>query len=160
MTTPLELPAYKEVSAAFSYDPLTGVLTRLSTGKPAGSLTAKGYLRVRYNGPLYYVHRLAWLLHYKEPPRGSIDHVDGIGSHNAISNLRDLTHAINMQNQRSPRRTNKARLLGVSATRYGTFQSEISCGGDRVFLGTFSTAEEAHEAYIAKKRLIHIGSTL
>lgn len=159
-TTTLKLPDYAEVSAVLTYNPTTGIVTRLSNGMPVGYLTPRGYLRTRFKGLLYYVHRLAWLLYHHKPPEGFIDHVDGVGWHNAIDNLRDLTHEVNMQNQRRPRRTNKAGLLGVSTTRYGTFQAEIRCGTHRTYLGTFNTAQDAHQAYVEKKRQIHTGGTL
>jgi len=106
-----------------SYNPVTGVLTWLPREqdlfKPgprqkwacdlwnsrfayqiAGHLNKDGYLEIGIFGKAYAAHRVAWALHYGVWPTGEIDHENGIGSANQISNIRDAAHRANMQNQK------------------------------------------------------------
>lgn len=58
-----------------------------------------GYVRKRYRGKLWYVHRLVWTLANGEIPAGyEIDHIDGNRSNNELSNLRLATRGQNAQN--------------------------------------------------------------
>lgn len=61
-----------------------------------------------YKGQKFLLaHRVAWLLHYKEWPRGEIDHIDGDPFNNKIENLRDCGDStINQRNMR-PIKTRK-----------------------------------------------------
>jgi len=54
----------------------------------AGRIFDKGYL----------AHRVAWALHYGEWPDGEVDHIDGDGENNRISNLRVVTSSENSMN--------------------------------------------------------------
>lgn len=40
------------------------------------------------------------------------------------------------------------------------FQAKIQIDGKRTYLGTFNTAIEAHQAYVAVKRRLHSGCTI
>jgi hypothetical protein len=51
--------------------------------------------------------------------------------------------------------TNKStRLLGVYPS-LNKFQAKIELNGISIYLGTYTTKEEAHAAYLAKKRELH-----
>jgi hypothetical protein len=50
--------------------------------------------------------------------------------------------------------------MGVSFAKGGGFKAAIGISGRTVFLGEFKTAEEAHAAYLAKKREVHPGCTI
>lgn len=87
----------------FRYDPITGILTRLTTchaGKPCGTLITTGHLTVWFDGRGVGVHRVAWALHSGENPAGEIDHINGDGADNRLCNLRLATSAQNNQNRR------------------------------------------------------------
>jgi hypothetical protein len=144
----------------FAYDPSTGQFDR-ANGKACGWLTEKGYLRVRFMGAQYRVHRLIWLYHHGAQPIGEIDHINGDRLDNRISNLRLVTPTINRQNQRKARSDSKTGLLGASPTGGGLFRAQIGMpGGIRKFLGNFESAEMAHQRYIKEKRALHAGGTI
>ncbi len=75
-----------------------------------------------------------------------IDHKDGNGFNNKISNLRKATKSQNGANFRS-------KPIGVE--RHGArFRARIKHYGKKIELGSFSTFEEAKEAYVlGHKRL-------
>jgi hypothetical protein len=94
-----------------------------------------------------------------EWPQHEIDHMNGVPSCNGWVNLREATRRVNMQNQRRPCTTNGCGLLG--AHKNGKrFSSSINVNGKLMYLGTFDTPKEAHEAYVTAKRKYHEGNTL
>ena len=149
------------------YDPLTGHFTwrvkrsqNVLAGDRGGHLHVKGYVRIGVAGGSYWAHRLAWLYMTGEWPVGQVDHIDGNRTNNAFANLRDVPQTINMQNQRVGRADSTHPLLGVGKPRWGGFRARIKVNGREQWLGTFSTPEAAHEAYVAAKRQFHPGCTL
>jgi HNH endonuclease len=149
------------------YDPNTGRFIWRSDqkrkpkpGAVAGCDDGSGYVRISIDGSLYRAHRLAWLFTYGQWPKNDIDHIDCNRSNNAITNLRDATRSINLQNQRRARSDNKSSgLLGVYKDA-GRWKSKIRVGEDVVLLGRFDTSEEAHKAYVQAKRKLHPGCTI
>ena len=101
---PKPLPPLDLIKERITYDPDTGVCTRL-TATPhadAGSTIEPGvnpYLHIKIDGCRYKVHRLCWYLHTGEDPgEMTIDHIDGNPSNNRFSNLRLATQDEQMQN--------------------------------------------------------------
>jgi hypothetical protein len=92
-------------------------------------------------------------------PNGVVDHINGDTSDNQWSNLRDVTHSVNCQNQRRAKRSNASGLLGVSFFD-GKPRASISVDGRPIHLGTFDTPEAAHQAYVEAKRKLHAGCTI
>lgn len=128
-------------------------------GEAAGYVYRGRYYRIRLRRATYSAHRIAWLHHYGSWPDGMIDHKDGDGLNNSISNLRDVTPQINCQNQRKPQKRNKLGVLGVRQLK-DRFRADIRVGNRSFSLGLFSTVEEASTAYIKAKRELHEGCTL
>ncbi|WP_454731480.1 MULTISPECIES: HNH endonuclease [Cupriavidus] len=149
------------------YEPGTGRLIRLKrcgayrAGTVAGTRHCHGYVQVSFRGRFYLAHRLAWVLTYGEWPAMEIDHINGDKQDNRLANLRLVTRAMNQQNHRRARKDNHScGLLGASNTKSGRWQSKIQLNGKTIYLGTFDTAELAHQAYVDAKRRIHAGGTL
>jgi hypothetical protein len=150
----------------FHYDPDTGVFIRLvrtsnriKVGDIAGSLDNHGHLVISVFDSKYLAHRLAWLYMTGEWPTNQIDHKNTIRDDNRWENLREATHSINTQNLRKPHCDNKTGFLGVTQGRKG-FRATIGLGKKDYHLGTFQTAELAHEAYLKAKRKLHAGCTI
>lgn len=158
-----------ELHALVHYDPLSGFLTwlvdrgRVRAGDKVKSVNADGYLQVGIYGSRYLVHRVIWLYMTAKWPAHIIDHRDGDRRNNTWLNLREATKITNAQNLRSAHADNRFGLLGVSfiqGRKSRPYRSEIRHQGKQMQLGTFSTAELAHAAYMSKKRELHEGNTL
>lgn len=158
-----------ELLRAVNYDPLTGIFTRRMPGtgvkaRPGcvcGSRDRYGYIQMRVYGKKYAAHRLAWLAVYGQMPTNLIDHINGIRDDNRISNLRDVSANVNMQNRKNATRKNKAGLLGVTKLlRKNGYRADIEVDGKRIYLGYFQDAESAHEKYLSAKRELHVGCTI
>lgn len=163
--------AKKDLSPArlreiLSYDANTGIFTRLihgrgrrPSGHGAGGDNGVGYTVIQVDGCQYRAHRLAFLYMLGRWPLAEVDHIDGARSNNAWSNLRDVTNTENTHNQRSAHRNNQIGILGVKRSG-NKFTSAIGLNGVQKHLGTFNTADEAHQAYVARKREIHQAATI
>lgn len=158
-----------ELKRQLHYDHETGIFTRLVTnsslvkvGDIAGSLTDKGYFRIMVDSKSYRAHRLAWLYITGGFPIEQIDHINGVKTDNRLINLRDVTNRQNIQNQRKATLQNKSSgLLGVSWHKASNkWRSAITNNGKTVFLGYFINKNEAHEAYLIKKREVHSTCTI
>lgn len=149
------------------YEPSTGIFTwseRTSKcariGAVAGSKCGNGYLRTHIFGREYLLHRLAWMYMHGEFPAQMIDHINGVRDDNRIENLRQVSHRVNIQNQRRAMVTNKLGVLGVRQRTKGCFEANINLSGIPTCLGSFPTAEAAHAAYLEAKRRHHAGCTI
>lgn len=164
MTTHLTAEVAREL---FVYDPATGLLTRKAAtrnGFQSGELAGyekKGYVCVGYKRREYKAHRVAWLLVTGAWPTGEIDHINGIRSDNRWSNIRDVSRVVNQQNREKARSDSISGLIGAHwSKRHGAFRARIVIAGRTKLLGSFTTAEAAHEAYVEAKRHMHEGCTL
>lgn len=116
-------------------------------GKPAGGFTG-GYFRVYFEGKHHMAHRLIWKLMTGEDPV-QVDHIDGDRRNNRFSNLRNVTHAINMKNK-SLYANNKTGIPGVEYhERDKVWRAKIGVDGGQVQLGSYPTKHEATIARIA-----------
>ena len=95
-----KLPSRLQLLSFFTYNEQTGELCKSSTGKKVGWKDNRGYVCVRFQGRVYKAHRIIYkMFHGRDPGNKVIDHCDGNPSNNLISNLRCVTHAINITNQ-------------------------------------------------------------
>lgn len=154
--------SHEKLKQILDYDPENGVFNwrdyplpsgkarrrfgKTCIGSVAGHYQKNSYLQIRYDGKLYLGHRLAWFYIYAEWPK-EIDHVNGDPSDNRISNLRVATRSQQNANTRR-RRNNKTGFKGVC--KYGDRYSAYikASGGKSRYLGSYETAQEAHNAYL------------
>lgn len=102
-----------------------------------------GYLRIGIGNSLYYGHRLAWALHHGEYPEGEIDHINRNRLDNRIMNLREVSHAQNMQNK-GERIDNTSGVIGVTWDKASNkWQAGIGVNGKYKNLGRFDCIEHA-----------------
>jgi len=160
----------QRLKALLHYDEREGMFTwlvatngRRFVGERAGNLNPNGYIQIKVDRVLYRAHRLAWLyMTGVWPPEEQIDHINGIRSDNRWCNMRNVSRAINNQNQRrAPKRNKSTGLLGVSQRNpEAGYQARIRHQRKEKRLGTFPTAEMAHQAYLSAKRSLHPGCTI
>lgn len=112
-----------------------------------GSVNQTGYVHGGIDRVVYKLHRLIYIYFHGDIPDGmEIDHRNGNRVDNKIENLRCLSHQMNMFNQTKAKGWTKHR---------NKFQSEIKLPtGERKFLGTFNTKEEASTAYFNEKQRV------
>ncbi|WP_179090910.1 HNH endonuclease [Burkholderia pseudomallei] len=136
-----------------SYDPATGRFhwirtqphaNRVKVGQEVGWLAKSGHLKVNFDGRVYFLHRIAWVLHNGPVPDGfEIDHRDGNPLNNALTNLRLATKSQNMQNMKM-RGTNKTGVKGVSWNKAKRkFEVQIGLNHKKVHGGYFDTVDAA-----------------
>lgn len=101
---PIEL--YQAIATLVDYDPSTGHFTRRRTGKKAGCRNPYGYIQIGGKGTTVLAHRLAWVIMHGELPI-EIDHINRVRDDNRLENLRNVTHAENLNNQPSRRKRYK-----------------------------------------------------
>lgn len=152
----------EEVKRRFSYDPVTGALTRKgAAGKgKAGYFRMDGYIDIdiKVDGVNHRTkaHRVAWFLATGSWPTGVIDHINGNRSDNSLANLRDVSHKINMHNI-STEDVEAGRFVGVRLQPNGRYRAEIEEDDRRIDLGCWTTSAEAIAAYRTAKWLLHAG---
>jgi hypothetical protein len=128
-------------------------------GLRAGRINVLGRKQIGIGRKQYFVHRLVWLFETGMWPSHPIDHIDRDPLNNRFSNLRATTSELNGQNRGCV--DAKGRLIGAIWHKHKRkFMSQIVVGGRTRFLGYFSTAEEAHTAYVEAKRNFHPSGTL
>ncbi|MBZ9984895.1 HNH endonuclease [Mesorhizobium sp. BR-1-1-8] len=142
---------FERFSAAFSYDPETGIIVRHGrwAGASTTARTAHGYIQICFEGRKYYAHRVAWLLHTGAWPENEVDHINRAKDDNRWENLRSATRSENMAN-RPAQTNNKVGLKGVSLhAKSGRWRAQIRKDGKVRGLGYFDAPEDAHAAYVA-----------
>ena len=149
------------------YDHETGIFTRkiktasnTKIGDIAGGLTDQGYSTICIDYKGYRAHRLAWMYLYGYFPK-EIDHINGNRLDNRLCNLREVTRSENNQNHKKLRSNNTTGYVGVSQfKRDNNFLARIVVDGKIKSIGYFDTPEEASEAYLKEKRLLHPACTV
>lgn len=122
----------------YSYDASTGVVRRTvsmgnyKSGTECKSMsTNKKYYKTTYNGMQLMLHRLVWFLYYGEQPPEVIDHINGNGLDNRISNLRAATTSTNQMNIDVTSKSTTG-IKGIMPVRGGKlYRAEVCVDGKR-----------------------------
>lgn len=137
----------------FSYDSVSGLLTRRVTrnvrnakaGDVVGTVDSGGYLQVRVDGKLVFVHQIAFLMYHEWLPE-EIDHHNRKRQDNWVSNLRPATRVQNNGN-RSMNSNNTSGYKGVTRQGKNRWRAQITLGGQVTYLGCFASPEAAYDRY-------------
>lgn len=136
----------------FSYDPDTGLFTRIHpqkkcrVGDVAGCVAKNGYITISVDVKKYYAHRLAWMYVHGYMPE-QIDHKNRDRSDNRICNLRPATHSLNESNK-ATKIGCASKFRGVSAHHSsGMWRARIKVNGKERRLGLFRNEVDAATAY-------------
>lgn len=153
LTVAVAALSHEELLRLVDYDSERGILTRkvrtsnrVHIGDEVGTLSGNGYRMARIGGQLGYVHQFVWFYVHGVWPDHDIDHKDRDKLNNRDGNLRKATDSQNLANKKKPS-NNTSGFKGVHPKRK-KWCAQIRCGDQRVTLGSFSTPEEAHAAYV------------
>ena len=97
---------------------------------------------VYIKGKMYYVHRIIWLWYYGYFPENCIDHINGDGLDNRLTNLREVSRSCNRIN--SNKCSNSTTVVGVNWHKLsGKWVVRICSNNKLKVVGYFSNFEEA-----------------
>lgn len=144
-----------ELRLMFFYDPNTGRFTRFKAqqgqakaGDIAGSTEWTGQRKIKIRGKAYREHHLAWLYVHGYLPKDEIDHINGDPGDNRIANLRECNSSQNKQNRRVYTKSQTGfKGVGFDDRCVRKYYAQIKVGDQRIYLGSFLTAEDAAIAY-------------
>lgn len=115
---------------------------RLHAGKPCGA-PAREYSNIRIGRYQYLAHRLFWFMHFGIWPEKEIDHKDGNGRNNCISNLQEVSRKDNLRNV-AIGRNNTSGYAGVVFRKDSSkWRVTVVHNGVPIQGGCFSIKEEA-----------------
>jgi len=146
-----------ELKQLVTYNEVTGVFVRITSGHILGNKHRGGYRTATFAGRTYYLHRLAWLYVFGYVPAQCIDHVNGDRADNRISNLREATAEENQHNRKvDSRNTSGVKGVGWNAHNSRWVARVVHCG-KRHTVGSFVSLDEAKAAITAARKQIHGG---
>lgn len=168
------LPTPEQLRELLTYDPETGKLfwkerpiglfasrrafsawNKRFAGQEAMSCVDEGYKTGCLFNSRVRAHRIAWALYFGSWPKDQIDHINGDRSDNRICNLRESSNAENQWNT-SVRSYSSSGLKGIGRKGdSGRWMARISVNGERKYLGTFTTPEDAHRAFCEAAHKYH-----
>jgi hypothetical protein len=113
------------------------------------------YPRIRFNGRLYLLHKVAWRILYGVWPESELDHIDRNGGNNVPTNLR-LSNRFQQNQNKAIYKTNKLGIAGVyrlgsKRVRWGVRYGMMTL----TFTDDFFEACCVRKAYEHKLALIH-----
>lgn len=134
---------------------MTGVLTRLSTGRVVKGSQKSKYVIVGIGSKTYLAHRIIWKMKTGEDPVEIIDHHDCDSVNNRWVNLRQAEQKENLRNRGAPK-NNKSGVKGVSFdTQTGMWLAGITVDYRHINLGRYSTIEKAAEVRRVASEKMH-----
>lgn len=122
---------------------------KVFAGKDFGAPSSHGYIQGSIHGKVYYGHQICWFLSYGEWPQGVIDHINGIGTDNRLSNLR---HTTQEQNCRNSRARGNGNMTGIRMEPSGRWSARINFKSREYHMGLFETRDAAIKARLDEAR--------
>lgn len=154
----------------FTYEPSTGVLrwradrvvelrnhsqVKAKGGVEAGWSTSDGYRQVRFRGRKRKATSIIWLIVTGKPPKGQVDHVNGMKNDDRWENLRLASASQNRCNV-SKYKNNTSGHKGVSwSEQKGKWRATIRIHNKQKHLGFFDDPKVAAQAYAAAVPVYH-----
>ena len=146
---------FEEAKELFTYDRETGIIKwrKRTSSRQRKNLVAgntcpngRGYTMIHVKDKLHSAHRIAMLLSYGFCGEGlEVDHINHIRDDNRLSNLRFVTRSDNKRNQ-TRNSNNTTGVVGVSYNKARRkYTAQIRAEGAQIYLGIFTTLEEAAE---------------
>jgi predicted phosphodiesterase len=137
------------IEKGYTYDPETGnIYSRL--GKILKRKN-KGYVHIgttiNKKTLNLFGHNFAWYCVYGNCDTDQIDHINGVRDDNRICNLRNVNKNQNQWNRKTAKGYNFYR---------NKYQAQIQVNNKRIYLGYFTTEQEARQAYLNAKEKYHI----
>ena len=127
---------------------------RLKIGDIAGGIHPDGHRYVSFNGKNTGVHRIIFLIEYGKFPE-EVDHKDGNGLNNKISNLRPSTKAQNQQNK-GIYKNNTSGCKGISwKESKKTWVVRVQTNKNRKYIGSFKDLELAELVAMEARNKYH-----
>jgi len=152
-----EILDYDEETGTFSWRIDRGTMAKkgdIAGSKWTNNKTGMKYIYIYIEQKNYRAHRLAWLYVYGTIP-SFIDHVNGDGWDNSISNLREATKSQNACNRGKTKR-NTSGYKGVFLKKNtGKWYAQIHVERKLFHKGGFETPELAHEWYCIMAGKLH-----
>jgi hypothetical protein len=156
-----ELPSRDYIASILEYDPASGHLRWIKArkgirvGDIAGTVNPHGYLRITIDGRPYQAHRVVWLMANGAWPDDVIDHINGIGTDNRITNLRACTQSENRMNSKVGRNS-KSGVKGVTWRKaISAWEVNVGIGGRAVFAGFYENLSDAKKAAMDLRMRLH-----
>ena len=150
------LPIPKDIGdyIAYSEESKTGLINKVErrgrsrAGKEVGTIN-RGYFKFKFRGQMYVNHRVIYFLNTGvDPEEKTVDHEDGNGLNNKISNLRLATLSQNQDN-RKKNKNNTSGVTGVLWVKSKKWKAQIYKDCSRIYLGLFDNKDEAVAVRIA-----------
>lgn len=132
---------FQQVRNDFDYDKITGVFTRISTGKQLTN-------NIRVDGLQHRVYEVIWMYMTGHWCPQWIDHKDGNNKNNAWDNLREATPTQNAANMRGQGRTPKG-VYKHKGRRSPVWYVQLCVKGERIYRSGFKSEAEAITVHTA-----------
>ena len=123
-------------------------------GQKAGHISNNGYEMIAISGKRILTHRIIFFICNGFLP-DLIDHIDGNRLNNRIENLRVCSLSQNQHNSKTPKHNTSGVKGGSFRKGRNKFQVHIKVHGERKYLGTFKTIEEATAVRIEAANKYH-----